>query len=323
MYQYAVSLENGEWFVSEGLKRNLTQVVMGIEGGSVSLTCDELVLPEESKEKSPVESVRENSVDSLSVMSISTSVGTEMEPVNCLEFEKEKPELIVSDVSLTPLSVSPDPLPVKSPVSSPSPLLPFASSSSIMSTTSSLPPAPLFASDSPSELCSPSSLLSKPCSASNTPSTSYSISDTPLSSLSEPRNNSSTKSHEFSSENPLSQQPPIYPPKEYEVGIALNDMIPIPTVSQHSEHPLVLTTRRSKQRPKETPHHSSVSATAAPFVYPSVMNYPVMGCMPPTPMMMCVMAPNGQLVWIQPPVQHFPMTMPENPSVGTSKLCVC
>lgn len=84
MYQYAVSLENGEWFVSEGLKRDLTQVVMGIEGGSVSLTCDELVLPVENKEESLVESVRENSVDSLSVMSISTSVGTETEPLNCL-----------------------------------------------------------------------------------------------------------------------------------------------------------------------------------------------------------------------------------------------
>jgi len=101
------------------------------------------------------------------------------------------------------------------------------------------------------------------------------------------------------------------------VGIALNDMIPIPTVTQHSGHPLVLTTRRSKRPPKEVPHSSSVSPNAPPFVYPSVMNYPVMGYVPQTPMMMCVMAPNGQLVWMQPPVQNLVMPMPESPSFDT------
>ncbi len=316
MYQYAVSLENGEWFVSEGLKRDLTQVVMGIEGGSVSLTCDELVLPVENKEESLVESVRENSVDSLSVMSISTSVGTETEPLNCLEFEKEKPELIVSDVSLTPLSVSPDPLPVESSVSSPSPLLPVASSSSVMNASSSLPPGPSFATSN-----SPSSPLSIPCSASNTPSV-YSVSDTSRSSLSGPRPSSFTNSQESSSDNPLLQHLTVNPPKEYEVGIALNDMIPIPTVTQHSGHPLVLTTRRSKRPPKEVPHSSSVSPNAPPFVYPSVMNYPVMGYVPQTPMMMCVMAPNGQLVWMQPPVQNLVMPMPESPSFDTDNFSV-
>ena len=140
MYQYAVSLENGEWFVSEGLKRDLTQVVIGTEGGSISLTCDELILPEENEEES-LDCIHENSVDSLSIMSISTSVGTEIESVSCLEFEKEKPEIIASDVSLTPLSVSPDPLPVKSSESSPSPLPPFTSDMKASS----------FASDSPSE----------------------------------------------------------------------------------------------------------------------------------------------------------------------------
>ena len=111
------------------------------------------------------------------------------------------------------------------------------------------------------------------------------------------------------------------PRKGYEVGIALSDMTPIP-ILQKSEHPLVLTTRRSKRSPKETTRFSSVSAAASPFMYP-VMNYPVMGYMPQTPMMMCVMAPNGQLMWIPSPVQPFPISMPENPSEDLNKYHVC
>lgn len=261
-----------EWFVSEGLKRDLTQVLEA-EGGSVSLSCDELVLPEERNDDVTMRLVRENSVDSmssLSVTSISTSVETEMEPVSCFESANDGSGFSETKVSLTPLSPSPDPLPV---------CLSVCSSPSL-----------------------PDNSLSNPILPSH-----LSPSHTSLSSSSHIQSAESVSQHFQPSDNNQ---------MEYQLGVSLNEMVPITDVSQPLLHPLVLTTRRSTKRsPKENSKpvllRSPPSIPIPPFMSPSPMNYPVLGYMPQVPMMMCVMTPNGQLMWVQSTGQPFPLAVPE------------